>query len=404
MPAFEYLALDAAGKRRRGMLEGDSTRQVRQSLREQGLSPLSVEPVGESDGALPRRGRRRTRLPADELALFTRQLATLLLSGAPLADALGTALRQARKPRVQRVLSGVRARVVEGRGMAAGMADFPAVFDEVFRATVAAGEQSGRLDTVLARLADYTESRQALQSRVQQALIYPSFLVVMAIAILAGLLGYVVPKIVQVFSTMHAQLPLLTRALIAISGFLRHGWWWLLLLVIALVFGVRALLRKPAPRAAWQRSVLRLPFFGRLTRGIETARFARTLSILTASGVPILEGLEIARQVVHNLPMREALADATLRVREGSGIAAALERSGYFPPMAVYLIASGEGGGQLEAMLERAAQQQEREAHGLIGTALALFEPLTIVVMGMIVFTIVLAILLPIFRLDQLVR
>ena len=403
MPAFEFVALDAAGKRQRGMLEGDTARQVRQSLRESGLSPLSVEAVAEGAGA-PRRGRRRTRLPADELALFTRQLATLLITGAPLAEALGTALRQARKPRVQRVLSGVRARVVEGRGMAAGMADFPAVFDDVFRATVAAGEQSGKLDAVLARLADYTESRQALQQRVQQALIYPSFLVIMAFGILAGLLGYVVPKIVQVFTTMHAQLPLLTRVLIGISGFLR-GWWPLLLLaLIALVLGVRALLRRPVPLQAWQRFLLRLPFFGHLVRGLETARFARTLSILTASGVPILEGLGIAQQVVHNLPMRAALAEATVRVREGSGIAAALERSGYFPPMAVYLIASGEGGGQLEAMLERAAQQQEREAQGLISTALALFEPMTIVFMGLIVFTIVLAILLPIFRLDQLVQ
>ena len=403
MPAFEFVALDAAGKRQRGMLEGDTARQVRQSLRESGLSPLSVEAVAEGAGA-PRRGRRRTRLPADELALFTRQLATLLITGAPLAEALGTALRQARKPRVQRVLSGVRARVVEGRGMAAGMADFPAVFDDVFRATVAAGEQSGKLDAVLARLADYTESRQALQQRVQQALIYPSFLVIMAFGILAGLLGYVVPKIVQVFTTMHAQLPLLTRVLIGISGFLR-GWWPLLLLaLIALVLGVRALLRRPVPLQAWQRFLLRLPFFGHLVRGLETARFARTLSILTASGVPILEGLGIAQQVVHNLPMRAALAEATVRVREGSGIAAALERSGYFPPMAVYLIASGEGGGHLEAMLERAAQQQEREAQGLISTALALFEPMTIVFMGLIVFTIVLAILLPIFRLDQLVQ
>ena len=403
MPAFEYVALDAAGKRQRGMLEGDTARQVRQSLRESGLSPLSVESVAEGLGS-PTRGRRRTRLPADELALFTRQLATLLITGAPLAEALGTALRQARKPRVQRVLSGVRARVVEGRGMAAGMADFPAVFDDVYRATVAAGEQSGKLDAVLARLADYTESRQALQQRVQQALIYPSFLVIMAVGILAGLLGYVVPKIVQVFTTMHAQLPLLTRVLIGISGFLR-GWWPLLLIaLIALVLGVRALLRRPGPLQAWQRFLLRLPFFGRLVRGLETARFARTLSILTVSGVPILEGLGIAQQVVHSLPLRAALAEATVRVREGSGIAAALERSGYFPPMAVYLIASGEGGGQLEAMLERAAQQQEREAQGLISTALALFEPMTIVFMGLIVFTIVLAILLPIFRLDQLVQ
>ena len=401
MAAYEYRALDPDGKRRRGMLEADSSRQARQMLREQGLSPLSVDAVVDAGTG---RRRRRARLPAADLALVTRQLATLLLTGAPLADALATALRQARHPRVQRVLAGLRARVVEGRGMAAGMADFPAVFDPVFRATVAAGEQSGRLDAVLARLADYTESRQAMHQRVQQALIYPSVLVVMSVAILGGLLGYVVPKIVQVFATMHAQLPLLTRVLIAASNGLRAWWWLLLILAVAAIWGARTLLRQPPARAGWQRFMLRWPFFGRLTRGIETARFARTLSILTASGVPILEGLGIAQQVVHNLPMRAALAEATVRVREGSGIAGALERSGYFPPMAVYLIASGEGGGQLEAMLERAAIQQEREAQGLIATALSLFEPLTIVVMGLVVFAIVLAILLPIFRLDQLVR
>ena len=401
MAAYEYRALDPDGKRRRGMLEADSSRQARQMLREQGLSPLSVDAVVDAGTG---RRRRRARLPAADLALVTRQLATLLLTGAPLADALATALRQARHPRVQRVLAGLRARVVEGRGMAAGMADFPAVFDPVFRATVAAGEQSGRLDAVLARLADYTESREAMHQRVQQALIYPSVLVVMSVAILGGLLGYVVPKIVQVFATMHAQLPLLTRVLIATSDGLRAWWWLLLILAMAVIWGARTLLRQPPARAGWQRFMLRWPFFGRLTRGIETARFARTLSILTASGVPILEGLGIAQQVVHNLPMRAALAEATVRVREGSGIAGALERSGYFPPMAVYLIASGEGGGQLEAMLERAAIQQEREAQGLIATALSLFEPLTIVVMGLVVFAIVLAILLPIFRLNQLVR
>ncbi|EQD64171.1 membrane protein containing Type II secretion system F domain protein, partial [mine drainage metagenome] len=351
----------------------------------------------------PTRGRRRTRLPADELALFTRQLATLLITGAPLAEALGTALRQARKPRVQRVLSGVRARVVEGRGMAAGMADFSAVFDDVFRATVAAGEQSGKLDAVLARLADYTESRQALQQRVQQALIYPSFLVIMAFGILAGLLGYVVPKIVQVFTTMHAQLPLLTRVLIGISGFLR-GWWPLLLLaLIALVLGcARCCAARPAPGVAALSAapaVLRAP----------GAR-PRNRAFRAHAEHPHGQRRAHPRGSRHR-PAGGAQPAAARGAGRGHGARARgfrhRRRAGtqrLLPPMAVYLIASGEGGGQLEAMLERAAQQQEREAQGLISTALALFEPMTIVFMGLIVFIIVLAILLPIFRLDQLVR
>ncbi|MEJ2060691.1 MAG: type II secretion system inner membrane protein GspF [Gammaproteobacteria bacterium] len=404
MPAFEYHALDAQGRNKKGVLEGDTPRQVRQLLRDGGLHPLDVQAVTERTPRKNTPWRRRQNLNANELALLTRQVATLLATGAPVAEALHTAARQARNPRIARVLHGVRSRVLEGHGMAVGMNDFPGVFNEIFRATVAAGEQSGHLDAVLGRLADYTEARHALNQRVQQALIYPSFLVVMSIAILAGLLGYVVPKIVQVFANMGQELPWLTRALISLSDLLRH---WGLAIVVLLGVGIwlmRRALRNPVLRERWHRTLLRLPLLGGLIRGIETARFARTLSILAASGVPILESLTISAQVVGNLPMRNALQEVAGRVREGDGIAASLERSGYFPPMAVYLIASGEGGGNLEEMLERAAQQQERETSSIIGTALALFEPVMIVVMGLIVFVIVLAILLPIFQLDQLVK
>lgn len=404
MPAFEYNALDHAGRRVRGVLEGDTARQVRQVLRDGGLHPLDVATVTERSAPDRRtRGRRHT-LPAAEMALLTRQIATLLATGAPVADALHTAARQARHPRIARVLHGVRARVVEGHGIAAGMADFPGVFDEIFRATVAAGEHTGRLDTVLARLADYTEARHALNQRVRQALIYPAFLVIMSVAILAGLVGYVVPRIVQVFDTMHQQLPLLTRALIGFSGFLHETWWLLGIVLAALVWLARRAIRQLAVRLHWHRLLLRLPLVGRLIRGVETARFARTLSILVASGVPILDALRIAAEIVSSLPLRHALEDVATRVREGDGIASALEHSGHFPPMAVYLIASGEGGGNLEEMLERAAAQQERETQATISTALALFEPMMIVLMGLVVFVIVLAILLPIFQLDQMVK
>ncbi len=404
MPAFEYSALDVQGRHQKGVLEGDNPRQVRQMLRDSGLLPLDVVAVTEQAGGAKHVSPKRHRLHADELALLTRQIATLLATGAPVAEALHTAARQARNPRIARVLHGVRARVVEGHGMAVGMNDFPGVFNEIFRSTVGAGEQTGRLDRVLSRLADYTEARHALNQRVQQALIYPSFLITMSIAILAGLLGYVVPKIVQVFANMNQQLPLLTRMLISLSDFLRDWWWLLLALLIAVIWLLRRALRQPVLRERWHRLLLRIPLIGGLIRGIETARFARTLSILAGSGVPILDALRISAEVLGNLPMRHALQEVAERVRGGDGIASSLERSGYFPPMAVYLIASGEGGGNLEDMLERAAQQQERETQSVIGTALALFEPLMIVVMGLVVFIIVLAILMPIFQLDQLVK
>lgn len=402
MPAFEYRALDGKGHSQKGVLEADTPRQVRQLLRDSGLYPLAVETVAEH----PDRGgfrQRRYRLRTDELALLTRQVATLLATGAPLAEALDTAARQARSSRIARVLHGVRSRVLEGQGMAAGLADFPGIFNDVFRATVGAGEQTGHLSAVLERLADYTEARHVLKQRVQQALIYPSFLVIMSIAILAGLLGYVVPKIVLVFANMDQQLPWLTRALIALSAFTRHWGFAVLGGLMLMLWAVRRALRKPILLRSSQRFLLHVPMLGNLIRGIETARFARTLSILAISGVPIVDALSISAQVVGNLPMRDALMDTAARVREGDGIASALERSGYFPPMAIYLIASGEGGGNLEQMLERAALQQERETQSVISTVLALFEPMMIVLMGLVVFIIVLAILLPIFQLDQLV-
>lgn len=404
MPAFEYHALDAQGRNRKGVLEGDSARQIRQVLRDGGLYPLDVQPVIRSGSPGANLLRRRHRLRADELALMTRQVSTLLTTGAPLAEALQTASRQARQPRIARVLAGVRSRVIEGQGMAAGLAEFPEVFDDIFRATVAAGEQTGKLDAVLTRLADYTEARHSLNQRVQQALIYPGFLVVMSIAVLSGLLGYVVPKIVQVFNNMDQQLPLLTRILIAASSFLHH--WGILLLFVAAacLWLIRRILRHPAAQEYWHRFLLKLPVIGGLIRSIETARFARTLSILAAAGVPIVEALTVSSRVVGSRPMRHALHIAAARVREGDGIASALERSGYFPPMAVYLIASGESGGKLEDLLERAAQQQERESQSTMNTGLALFEPIMIIVMGFVVFVIVLAILLPIFRLDQIIK
>lgn len=404
MGAFEYSALDAGGKERSGVLEGDTPRQVRQRLREQGLVPLSVEEVVRREAAGTGPARSRRRISATDLALITRQLATLVRAGLPLEEAFHSVARQSEKPRIKSMLLAVRSRIMEGHDMATGLADFPHVFPELYRATVGAGEQSGYLDTVLERLADYTEVRQALHQRVQLALLYPVLLTIVAISVTIALLTYVVPQVVQVFANMNQQLPVLTRGLIALSDFLRaHG---LLLLTVgsALAVGVVWLLRRPGPRRRFHRLQLRLPLLARLVRGFNTARFSRTLSILVAAGVPALEALRIAAQVISNVPMREAVEAAAARVREGASLHGALEASGLFPPMTINLIASGEASGDLEGMLERAAASQEREIETLVSALLGLFEPLLILVMGGLVLMIVVAILLPIFDLNQLVK
>ena len=405
MAAFEYTALDPAGRERRGVLEGDTARQVRQLLREQLLLPVTVAEVAQKEAKRSTaRFTLRRGISASDLALLTRQLATLSRAGIPLEEALLAVSQQTETPRIQAIVSGVRARVLEGRTLADGLAAFPQAFPEIYRATVSAGEQSGRLDGVLERLADYTENRQALQSRVRNALVYPILLSVVSLAIVSLLLGYVVPEVVNVFKAGKQQLPLLTRGLIAISDAFR-AWWWLIFSVAGGAFyAFRRWLRQPAARRRWDRMMLELPLLGRVVRGVNAAGFARTLSILTASAVPVLDALRISGEVVSNLPMRDAVAEAAAKVREGAPIARSLAASKLFPPMLIHLISSGETSGELEAMLERAAGNQEREMDGIVNTAVNILGPVMILVMGGFVLLIVLALLLPIFQLNQLVR
>ncbi|MDM7323145.1 MAG: type II secretion system inner membrane protein GspF [Gammaproteobacteria bacterium] len=407
MPAFSWTALDTTGRIRKGVLEGDSARLVRQALREQGLTPLAVEQTTEQMAANNRKGglsRIRGRIGASELALITRQLATLVQAGLPIETALGSVARQSEKAASRNLIHAVRSRVMEGHTLADALSEYPRVFPELYRATVAAGEESGHLDAVLERLADYTEAREALRRKIQLALFYPGLLTLMAVVVVMGLLTYVVPQVTQVFEHLGQELPNLTQALLALSGFLRDYGLWLLggLTVGAIAF--RHALRHTRIKRRWHQLLLRLPLVGRLIRGVNTARFAHTLGILASAGVPILEAMRIAASVMDNVPMREAVEEATLRVREGVGIATALADSKLFPPMTVQLIASGEQSGRLRPMLERAAAQQEGELSAIIATALGLFEPVLIMVMGGVVLVIVLAILLPIFELNQLVK
>ncbi len=405
MGAFEYKALDAAGREKKGVMEGDAPRQVRQQLRDQGWIPLEVQEVSQRETVSRKRPAILQRgVSATDLALITRQLATLVRAALPLEECLRAVSQQTDRARLKSMLLAVRSRVMEGHTLASGLGDFRHIFPELYRTTIEAGESSGHLDRVLERLADYTESRQQMRQKIQLAVFYPAMLTIVAILVVGGLMTYVVPQVVQVFDNIGQDLPALTVGLIAVSDFMRN-YGLLMLGTIALLIALAVwLLRFEDNRRVVHRFMLRMPLVGKLVRGLETGRFARTFSILTASGVAVLEALRISAQVISNIPMREAVNEAAARVREGAGIASALERSGFFPPMTVHLIASGEASGKLEDMLERAAINQEREIETLIAAVLGLFEPMLILLMGGVVLVIVLAILLPIFDLNQLVQ
>jgi general secretion pathway protein F len=408
MGAFEYTALDTAGKQHKGVLEGDTARHVRGLLREKLLLPVTVTEVSAQeqrrDAGSFQGLRFGGRVSAGDLSLLTRQLATLVKAGLPLEESLLAISQQTEKPRVQSIVLGVRAKVMEGHTLAAGLGDFPRVFPEIYRATVAAGEQSGHLDIVLERLADYTEGREVTRQKVLGALLYPIGLTIMCFGIVSLLLVYVVPKVVDVFDSNRAKLPLATRILISISDFMRHYWLWLLAAIVIAVVLFARWVRSPEAKRIVHRQMLRLPIVGKLTRGFNTARFTRTLSILTASSVPVLDAMRISGEVVTNLPMRDAVTAATARVREGAPIGRSLGASKLFPPMSIHLISSGEASGELETMLDRAAINQERELDGLLGALLGLLGPLLIVVMGLFVMGIVFAMLLPIFQMNTLIR
>ena len=400
MPAFAFQAIDASGKTQRGVLQGDTARAVRQTLRERGLNPLEVVPVADKPASpLSRRG-----LSTTQVALFTRQLATLLGAGLPIDEALAALGEQGEDERARSLVVALRSRVMEGAGLATAFADYPESFPEIYRASVAAGEQSGRLSTVLERLADYAESRDALRTKMLAALAYPLLLTFVAVCVVTGLLVYVVPQIVGVFASMKQELPLPTTVLIGLSEFVKR--WGIVLFgaIVVLLFSARFALRRDAVRMSWHRWLLRLPLIGKLTRASNTARAARTLALLSASAVPLLDALAISAQVVPNLPMREALRRAAHKVREGGAFSRALADSGYFPPVAVRLIASGERSGQLERMLDEAAAHQAKELDRWLAVLTSVLGPAVILLVGAMVLFIVLAILLPIFNLNQMVK
>jgi general secretion pathway protein F len=404
MGAFEYTALDTGGRERKGILEGDTPRHIRQLLREKQLLPVTVNEVAQKESKRQRSFSITKRVSTGDLSLFTRQLATLVRAGLPLEESLLAVSQQTEKARVQSIILGVRAKVMEGHPLADGLGDFPRVFPEIYRSTVAAGEQSGKLDMILERLADYVEGREQMRQKILAAMLYPIVLSVMCFAIVCGLMVYVVPKVVAVFESAKGKLPLITQMLIATSDFIRAYGIYLAIGAIAAAFLFKRWLKNPANLRIWHHSQLRMPMVGKLSRGFNTARFTRTFSILSASSVPVLEALRISGEVVTNLPMRDAVAEAAARVREGAPIGRSLGVSKLFPPMTIHLISSGESSGELENMLERAAIAQERELDGLLAGMVGLLGPMLIVGMGGFVMGIVFAMLLPIFEMNNLIK
>lgn len=406
MAGFEYQALDAQGRTVKGVIEGDTERTVRAALRDRGLVPLKVDSIHtttESGGRQPKFSLRR-KLSSGELALLTRQFATLLRAGLTLEECLNVLIEQSESARSRTIVAGVRGRVLEGQSLVRSLSAFPDAFPEIFRAMIEAGEASGKLAEVLERLADYAENREALRQKVMLAFIYPALVTVVAVGVISLLLIKVVPEVTRVFINTGQTLPGITRALILVSDFFRASAAFWLVGLITGVGAARLALRNPATRRRWHAWLLRLPVVGRLTRGVNAARFSDTLGILTASGVPLLNALQSAVAVVNNLPMRAAVEDTARQVREGGSLSRALGKTKLFPPLVVHLIASGEATGQLDQMLIRAAEAQSRELEGWVRTFTALLEPLLILVMGLAVMFIVVAILLPIFEMNQLIK
>lgn len=402
MPAYQFVAVDAAGKQHKGVLEGDSARQIRQQLRDKTWMPIAVEPVEESKTSETGKRWFQAGLSAYDLALMTRQLAVLIAAAIPLEEVLRAVAKQTEKRHVQSLLLSVRSKVMEGHSFAQAL-KMSGSFPPLYIATIAAGERSGHLDLILNQLADYTENRFAMQKKIQGALIYPILLMLMSFAIVMGLMTFVVPDIVKVFENSEQVLPLLTRIMMGASDFIIAAWPVMLGGAVLAVFLLRRFVRTEAGRYALDRLVLRLPLMGKLSRGINASRFASTLSILSQSGVPLVDALHIGAAVSNNWLIRDAILLAAEKVTEGGNLSTQLERSGYFPPMMVQMIRSGESSGELESMLSRAATMQDREVTTLIGTLLALLEPLMLVFMAGIVLVIVMAVMLPIVNMNNLV-
>lgn len=414
MPVYAYKGLNDKGRNVGGIIDADSPKTARFKLRRSGIYPTDLNETRERPGsaAAPTATSRFSldlsglfdRITPQDLALMTRQLATLVGAGLPLVECLGALVEQVDGPRQKKILSQVRERVVEGGTLADSMKAHPAIFNDLFVNMVRAGEASGALDLVLIRLAEYTERASALRAKVRSALTYPVFMGVASMAILFFLLAYVVPKVTRIFEETHAQLPTMTVILLAISGFLSSYWWLIIGVLLVAVIAVRVSIRSPSGRLRFDRLTLRVPYFGKVLKKVALARFARTLSTLLLGGIPLLHALDIVKHVVSNMVLANAIEDGRNSIREGHSVADPLKKSGLFPPLLVHMIAVGEKSGELESMLARAADAYDSEVEASVSALSSIIEPVLVIFMGGVVLFIVMAILLPIFELNQLVK
>jgi general secretion pathway protein F len=404
MASFEYIALDSkTGEQTTGTMDGDSEKSVRSQLRALNFSPIEIKASKDQSKVDGKFKTSNKKLTSADISVITSQLSTLVQSGTPVEEALFAIAKNSDKKVITNVLMGVRAGVLEGMTMARAMSYYPKTFGQLYRATVEAGESSGHLDAVLGELANYTEASHDNKQKIKTALFYPITLLFLSVTIVAGLLTFVVPQVVQVFDDSTEALPILTTIILAISDFLLNFGLEIMAVIVVFVFLYRLLLKIKKFKYANHMFLLKLPLLGKLIRGQNTATFAQTLSILASSGVPVLNALHISSKVITSAPMRQAVEETASAVREGSTIYKSLEKTKFFPPMTLHLISAGESSGQLDKMLGKAATFQQREVSNSIAVMLNMFEPLVILVMGILVLLIVLAILLPIFELNQLI-
>ena len=414
MPVFEYTGLTEAGKNVRGIRDAESSKVLRQILRKDGVYLTDARAaeagavVGEQKTGLSREVDIPamlgfTGVSAQDLAIATRQLATLISAGIPLVDALTALVDQIEQPRLKRIMGVVKQKVNEGASLADALREHPKVFSELYVNMIRAGESSGALDVVLVRLADFTESQALLRNKIIGAMLYPAIMVVVGIAIVGILFVVVIPKVTKIFDDMNVTLPWTTRILIGVSSFARDYWYAVLFAIPALVFGLRRFVRTARGRAWWDRTKLGAPVFGELIRMLSLSRFAKTLATLLASGVPLLTAMDIVKNIVSNTLLADVIDKARDAIREGESIAAPLRRSGQFPPLVYHMIAIGERSGQLEEMLQNVARSYEAQVEMRVGALTSLLEPVMIVAMGGGVAFIVFSILMPIMQLNTFV-
>ena len=403
MPAFEYIAANDNGTEVKGSIEGDTEKHVSYILKEKGLFPISIKKLTNKQPLNKKINLVQTNLSSKDLALFTRQLATLIGSGVPLDEALISINEQQKKQYAKNIILGAHSKIMEGYTLAESFSEFPNSFPLIYITTISAGEQSGHLTLILKKLANFTESKRKLQQQVKNALIYPSALIITALLVISFMLAYVVPKVIYIFENFDQQLPLLTRIVISLSDLIRENWLIIIIFIVLLIALIKYFLKDYKIKKKWHTLLLQLPIFGRLTMNMNSARFMQTLSILSGSGAPILDALKMSANVITNIPMKEAAEVAAIKVSEGESISRSLSSSHLFPSMMIHMIGSGENSGRLEEMLDRATENQEEEVKNTIDVLLGIMQPLTVIFMAVIVLLIVLAILLPIFEINNLI-